>query len=65
MKLVIFALLAAIIISLGFGLFFLTNEKNDRKKLLRSLQIRIALSIVLIVVLISAYVFGWVGPLPS
>ncbi len=60
MKIIVIGLLAAIIVSLGSGLFFLTKERDDPTKLLRSLQIRIALSITLVVVLVLAWQFGWI-----
>jgi hypothetical protein len=60
MKFIIYVLLAAIVVSLGTGLFYLRREDADSPKMLRALQVRVALSLVLIVVLISAYVFGWI-----
>jgi len=60
MKLVIYALLAAIVVSLGTGLFYLRREDADSPKMLRALQVRVALSLVLIVVLIAAYFLGWI-----
>ena len=60
MKIIVIGLLAAIIVSLGSGLFFLTKERDDPTKLLRSLQIRIVLSITLVVVLVLAWQFGWI-----
>jgi len=62
MKLVVFALLAAILISLGTGLFYLRREDADSPKMLRALQVRVALSLLLIVVLIASYFFGWINP---
>ena len=60
MKFVIYALLAGIVVSLGTGLFYLRREDADSPKMLRALQVRVALSLVLIVVLIAAYFFGWI-----
>ncbi len=62
MKFVVFALLAAIVISLGTGLFYLRREDADSPKMLRALQVRVALSLVLILVLIASYFFGWINP---
>ena len=47
---------------LGTGLFYLRGENADSSKMLRALQVRVALSLALIVVLISAYFFGWIDP---
>ena len=60
MKYLIYVLLAAIVVSLGTGLFYLRREDADSPKMLRALQMRVALSLVLIVVLIGAYFFGWI-----
>jgi hypothetical protein len=62
MKLLVYILLAAIVVSLGTGLFYLRGENADSPKMLRALQVRVALSLVLIVVLVSAYFFGWIDP---
>lgn len=59
MKYVVYALLAAIVISLGTGLFYLRREDADSTKMLRALQVRVALSATLIGFLILAYFMGW------
>lgn len=60
MKVVVYILLAGIIVSLGTALFYLRSEDADSPKMLRALQIRVALSLVLIVFLVCAYFFGWI-----
>jgi uncharacterized membrane protein len=62
MKYIVFALLAAIVISLGTGLFYLRREDADSPKMLRALQIRVGLSLVLILFLIASYFLGWIAP---
>ncbi len=62
MKYLIYVLLLAIIVSLGTGLFYLRRDDADSPKMLRALQVRVALSLVLIIVLIGAYFFGWIDP---
>ena len=62
MKYVVYVLLAAILVSLGTGLFYLRREDAGSGKMLRALQVRVALSVVLIVALVGAYLFGWVEP---
>ena len=59
MKSIVILLLAAIVISLGSGLFFLTKDRQDSTRMLKALKIRVALSVVLIVFLVSAFYFGW------
>ncbi len=62
MKFIVLALLAAIVISLGTGLFYLRREDADSPKMLRALQIRVGLSLVLILFLIASYFLGWIAP---
>ena len=62
MKFVIYILLAAIVISLGTGLFYLRREDADSPKMLRALQVRVGLSLVLVLVLVASYFFGWINP---
>ena len=62
MKYVVYVLLAAIVISLGTGLFYLRREDADSPKMLRALQVRVALSAVLIGFLVMAYFMGWLQP---
>lgn len=60
MKFVIYLLLAAIVASLGSGLYYLRREDADSPKMLRALKIRVALSLVLVVVLVASFFFGWI-----
>ena len=62
MKYLVYVLLAAIIVSLATGLFYLRGEHADSKKMLRALKFRVGLSLVLILVLVGAYLFGWINP---
>jgi hypothetical protein len=60
MKLVVFVLLAAIVISLGSGLFYLSRDNADSHKVLRALKIRVALSAILILFLLASYYLGYI-----
>ena len=60
MKLIVFALLAAVIISLGSGLFYLSRDESDSRKVLTALKIRVALSAVLILFLVVSYYMGYI-----
>lgn len=62
MKYVVFILLAAIVASLGTGLFYLRREDADSPKMLRALEIRVGLSLVLILFLVASYFLGWIEP---
>ena len=61
MKAIVLILLAAIIISLGAGLFFLTKDDGDSKRLLTALKLRIVLSVGLVLVLVAAYFVGGIS----
>ncbi|NCF13705.1 MAG: twin transmembrane helix small protein [Gammaproteobacteria bacterium] len=62
MKSIVFILLAAIIISLGSGLFYLSGKNHDSEKIQRALRIRVALSAILILFLVVSYLGGWIQP---
>jgi hypothetical protein len=61
-RVVVFVLLAAIVSSLGVGLYHLSSRKGDSNKMLRALTIRIVLSILLFVLLMIAWRLGWISP---
>jgi len=64
MKLVVILLLAAVVVSLFSGLFFLVKDKEttDSTRMLKALKIRVGLSIALILVLVGSYFAGWITP---
>jgi succinate dehydrogenase hydrophobic anchor subunit len=62
MKFVVFTLLAAILISLGSGLYYLSRDDADSVKVLKALKIRVGLSAVLIIFLVASYFLGWIQP---
>lgn len=62
MKAIVLVLLAAIVISLGSGLFFLTRDDKNSPRVLAALKIRVVLSIVLVAFLVLSYWFGWIKP---
>ena len=47
---------------LGTGLYYLRGENANSEKMLRALKVRVALSAVLILFLITAYFMGWLQP---
>jgi succinate dehydrogenase/fumarate reductase cytochrome b subunit len=61
-KVLIVACLIAIVISLGSGLFHLVNDKGDSKKMVRSLTVRVALSVALFILLFIAWSQGLIQP---
>ena len=65
MKLLVIAILLAILISLGSGLFFLVKDKDDSRRVMRALTVRIALSVILFLLLIAAWFAGLIQPNPT
>ncbi len=61
-KILIAIVFLAIIVSLGSGLFALVGDRGESKKLVNSLTVRISLSVLLFVLLIIAYMNGWIEP---
>ena len=63
MKAIVLILLAAVVVSLFSGLFFLVKDRDspDSTRMLTSLKIRVGLSITLVLFLVAAYSFGWIG----
>ncbi len=62
MKFVIIAMLLAIIASLGHALFAMTSGPSDDKRMVRSLTIRVALSVSLFVMLLISWRMGLMSP---
>ena len=58
LKTVVLLLLVAIVISLGFALFSLAKKDSDPNAMLNALKIRVALSVLLIVVLVVSWNLG-------
>lgn len=62
MKILIVGMLFAIIASLGHALFAMTGGPSDDKRMVRSLTIRVALSVGLFVVLLISWSMGLISP---
>ena len=60
MKSIVFILLAAILISLGSGLFYLSSKNHDPRKIQYAMRIRIVLSAILVLFLVVSYLTGWI-----
>jgi heme/copper-type cytochrome/quinol oxidase subunit 4 len=61
MKIVIIVLLLAVVASLFSGLYFVYKDKGSGNRAVISLTIRVALSILVFVLLIGSYYFGWLN----
>ena len=62
MKLLVIAVLLAILTSLGSGLFFLVRDQDSSRRAMRMLTIRIVLSVILFLLLIAAWYAGLIQP---
>ena len=60
MRIVILILLAAVVVSLFSGLYFVYKDKGTSNRAVISLTIRIALSLLVFAILIVSYYFGWI-----
>jgi hypothetical protein len=61
-KLIVLAILLAIVISLASGLWFLARDDQGSTRVLTALKIRVALSALLIAFLVFGYFQGWIVP---
>jgi len=61
-KLLIIAVLIAIIVSLGSGLFHLVKDHGRSDRMVKALTVRIALSVALFVLLFIAWQQGLIAP---
>ena len=59
MKIVILVLLLGVVASLFSGLYFVYKDKGTTNRAVISLTIRIALSVLVFLLLIGSYFFGW------
>ena len=62
LKFLVLLLLAGILVSLFSGLFYLNRDQGDSRRMLRSLTVRIALSVLLFLVLLIAWLTGVIQP---
>ena len=60
MRIVILILLLAVVASLFSGLYFVYKDRGTTNRAVISLTIRIALSVLVFVLLIGSYFFGWI-----
>ena len=62
MRVVVILMLIAIITSLGSALVFVYRDREqDKSRVVKALTVRVALSLVLFLLLMAAYLFGWIG----
>jgi hypothetical protein len=62
LKIAIFVVLAAVVLSLGSALYYLATGQGDSKKMMNSLIVRISLSLALFVLLMVGWKVGLIRP---
>lgn len=62
MKILLVVLLVLVLISLFSGLFFMYKDKGNSRRVVNALTIRIGLSVLIIVIVITGYFFGLLPP---
>lgn len=60
MRIVILLLLAAVLVSLFSGLYFVYKDKGGSTRAVKALTVRIVISILVFVILMASYYFGWI-----
>lgn len=61
-RLIIIVVFIAILASLFSGMYFMLHDKSGSTRNVKSLSIRIGLSLALFALLILAYFLGWIRP---
>lgn len=61
-KIVVVLLLLAVLVSLSSGMFFLVHDKGESDRTVKSLTIRITLSVALFLMLFVGYFTGMIQP---
>jgi succinate dehydrogenase/fumarate reductase cytochrome b subunit len=61
-KIIIVLLLLAVLVSLASGMFFIVQDKGESDRTVKSLTVRITLSIALFLMLIVGYLTGIIQP---
>ena len=60
MRYVVILMLILIVGSLASGLFFVMRDDNNSKRAVKALAIRVGLSVVLFLILMGSYYFGFI-----
>ncbi len=60
MRIIVLLFILFILISLGSALYYLVKDKGQSERTVKALTVRITLSIVLFVMLMASYYFGWI-----
>lgn len=61
-KIILCALLLAMVASLIVSLVFLVKEPHDKTRSVKALTVRVAIAVCFVVFLVIAYLVGWLQP---
>ena len=61
-KILIVLVLLAILAALSSGMFFLVRDKGESERTVKSLTVRITLSVILFILLFIGFAAGWIKP---
>ena len=61
-RFIIIAVFIAILASLFSGMYYMLHDKSGSTRNVKSLSIRIGLSLLLFALLVAAYIFGFIKP---
>ena len=61
MKIIVIVLLLAIVGSLGSALYFLFSDRSGGRRMVKSLTLRVGLSLALFLLLLLGYHYGLIG----
>lgn len=62
MNIIISVVFLGILVSLGFAMYYLLNDRGPKKRTVNALIVRISLSVGLLLFLIIGYFMGWIQP---
>ena len=61
-KILIVLLMFVVLYCLGSGLFFLTKDEGGSDRLVKALTWRIGLSVTIFILILIAFLLGWIKP---
>lgn len=60
MRIIVLLFILFIVLSLGSALYYLIKDKGQSERTVKALTVRISLSILLFIMLMASYYFGWI-----
>lgn len=61
-RLIVIVILLTIVASLGSGMYYLVKDRGQGQRVVRALTVRVALSLVLVLLLLVGLATGWLVP---